>query len=264
MTVRSALAVIVALAGCAGSVSKNTPWGPLPAGCQTDGSDPVAAEACIGWVLDRLLMTEVWKEHPDRDLAVYVGAVGLRMAAAGRVRGVQVRVLDEEEPQGWSLPGGYVYVTRGALAHLDSEAELAALLGHEIGHLAAGHGEDLFATGGPPEPSAVLGLLEHERDEERQADELAVGYLIAAGYPPHAIASMLVNLETAATEMAEARARQSPAPVDADADDASAEGEHPALPARIARALLIAHGHTGGDLGAQRYRAHTASLRADR
>ncbi len=262
-----ALALLVAVAGCAGAGrGKPSPLGPVPAACASETEDPDAVEACVGWALDRLLMTEVWKEHGDRQLAAYVSAVGRRVAAGARLRGdLHVRVLDDDEPQGWSLPGGYVYVTRGALAHLHSEAELAALLGHEIGHLAAGHGDDLFAAGGPPEPSAVLGALEHERDEERQADELAVEYLIAAGYLPHAIATMLVSLETAAGELAMKRAAAAPAPAPdhAGAEDADtdAPAEHPALPARIARALLVVDGRTGGEIAADRYLAATARLR---
>ncbi len=249
-----AVALVLLVAAC-GSSPPRLGGATLPKECREDAlPDDSTVEVCGGWVLDWLFMTKVWKPYRDPVLAAYVGAVGLRVAAAARPGlAVEFRVLDDDDPQGWSLPG-YVYVSRGALVHLHSEAELAGLLAHEIAHIAAGHGDDLFAPGGSTtsNSAALLSALEHERDEERQADELAVTYLERAGYRPQALASMLVALETA--------------PRTAKTKDAYDDGggdtgpdEHPALLARIARILRVAHGRDGA-LAEARFRAGIASL----
>lgn len=112
------------------------------------------------------------------------------------------RVLDSPVVNAFALPGGYVYVTRGLLAHMENEAQLAIVLGHEIGHVAARHasqrafeqqvgqialiggaiaGEELLGVPG----QTVLGLggqaaqflfLKYSRDDERESDKLGVEY----------------------------------------------------------------------------------------
>jgi predicted Zn-dependent protease len=116
----------------------------------------------------------------------------------------------------FALPGGFVYVTRGLLGHVSSEAELAAVIGHEIGHVTAQHGvnqmsKQQVAAAGlllgmilSPEVAqssdaaqAGLGLLflKYGRDDERQADDLGLRYLAKAGYEAREMPGMFRVLE---------------------------------------------------------------------
>ena len=78
--------------------------------------------------------------YQDRALAAYVQAVGARLGAAAGRTGWRFAVLDTPDPNAFALPDGRVFVTRGMLALIGDEAELAAVLGHEIGHAVAGDG----------------------------------------------------------------------------------------------------------------------------
>src|SRR4029077_9353680 len=74
-------------------------------------------------------------------LAAYVDSVGRKVAAASEEPTLPWRftVLDDPVVNAFAMPGGYIYVTRGLLAHMQSEAQLAGVLGHEIGHVTARH-----------------------------------------------------------------------------------------------------------------------------
>ena len=77
----------------------------------------------------------------DPQVAAYVNEVGQRLARASHRPELEYHftVLDSPTVNAFALPGGYVYITRGIMAYLDSEAEMAAVLGHEIGHVTARH-----------------------------------------------------------------------------------------------------------------------------
>ena len=79
--------------------------------------------------------------YPDEELQAYVQAVGDRMAANSDQPDAEFTftLLDSEVPNAFALPGGYVYITRGLLALAETEAEVAGVLGHEIGHVTARH-----------------------------------------------------------------------------------------------------------------------------
>src|SRR5919112_5917969 len=124
----------------------------------------------------------------------------------------------------FAVPGGYLYVTRQLVALANDEAELASVLGHEAGHIAARHSSErkragilsqLLAVGlGVVTGSSQLGnlagqvtqgvVLSYSRKQELEADSLGVRYIAAAGYDPSASASFLGSLG-AATSL-EARA----------------------------------------------------------
>src|SRR5262245_33031923 len=130
--------------------------------------------------------------YPDSAWQRYVASVGARMTSASERPALPwtIRVLNDPIINAFALPGGYVYVTRGILAYLTSEAELAGVLGHEIGHVTARHGAQqatraqiaqvglgVGAILAPPELRGVaqaagagvsLLFLRYGRDAERQ------------------------------------------------------------------------------------------------
>ncbi len=150
--------------------------------------------------------------YGDSTVGHYVDSVGQRLASVSELPrlGWHFRLLDSPVVNAFAIPGGYIYVTRGILAYLNSEAQLAGVLGHEIGHVTARHsaqqitrsqiaGVGLLASAvfvGALRPytglaSQGLGLLflKYSRDNESQADELGVGYATRAGYDPRVIPS---------------------------------------------------------------------------
>src|SRR5690606_25074031 len=95
--------------------------------------------------------------YEDEELNNYVSELGQKLVEVSHLRREDAdpqfqntqftfRVLNSPIVNAFALPGGYVYVTRGLLAHLDNEAQLAVVLGHEIGHVAARHASQRAAT----------------------------------------------------------------------------------------------------------------------
>jgi predicted Zn-dependent protease len=147
--------------------------------------------------------------YDDPDLQAYVQRVGEGLAAVSERPQLPwtFRVVDEPVVNAFALPGGYIYITRGILAHFNSEAELAAVLGHEIGHVTARHSVNQMSKqqiaglglslGRAIDPEVAryidladtpLGLLflKFGRDDERQADDLGLRYMVNDGYAPGA------------------------------------------------------------------------------
>lgn len=143
--------------------------------------------------------------YDDPALAAYVDSVGRRVARASDLPGLSWRftVLDDPAVNAFAMPGGYIYVTRGLLAHMGSEAQLAGVLGHEIAHVTARHSARQLtqqtlaglglriATVISPEFEPYSGLaaqglgllmLKYSRDDETEADRLGVRYSAVAGY----------------------------------------------------------------------------------
>ena len=151
--------------------------------------------------------------------AAFVERVGKRVAVQSGLSNAQgdftVTTLNSPVENAFAIPGGYIYVTRQLLALMNSEAELASVLGHEVGHVAARHSQSrntrstigsILAAGaglltGSNIASQVVGTgaqlytLKYGRDQEYQADGLGIRYMTAAGYDPYASADMLASLE---------------------------------------------------------------------
>jgi len=151
-------------------------------------------------------------------LAQLVERLGREMAAASERPELpwSFRLADDASVNAFALPGGFIYVTRGILAQLGSEAELAGVIGHEIGHVTARHsasqisrsqlagigigvGSVLLPDARPWLGAAQTGLgllfLKYGRDDEREADRLGVRYMSRAGYPPGALIDVFAVLE---------------------------------------------------------------------
>jgi predicted Zn-dependent protease len=156
--------------------------------------------------------------YEDDALQRYVTQVGRRVQAKAERPDLPwtFTVVDDPVVNAFALPGGFLYLTRGILAHMSSEAQMAAVLGHEIGHVTARHGveqmsraqlaglglllgsivaPDLAALGDAAQMGVSLLFLSFGRDAERQADDLGLRYASAAGYDPHAMIEVLTMLD---------------------------------------------------------------------
>ncbi len=162
----------------------------------------------------------------DLALTDYVNEVGQRLAAVSdRQLPYEFVVLNNSVPNAWALPGGKIAVNRGLLMQLDSEAELAAVLGHEIVHAAAKHGANAMQRGmvlqgllaatalstedsdytnyivGGAQLGAQLISTKHGRNAELEADYYGMQYMARAGYDPAAA----INLQETFLQLSEGR-----------------------------------------------------------
>jgi len=166
---------------------------------------------------------EEFGAYDDPALAQWVAGIGKGLAAKTERPELpyQFTVLDSPVVNAFALPGGPTFVTRGLIAHADSEAELAGVMGHEIGHVVARHGAEQASRGqllnlglgaasiARPElqrfgqllgAGAQMLLLRYSRDAEREADMLGVRYIGRAGYEPTAMSRFLGVLDQLAQE----------------------------------------------------------------
>jgi predicted Zn-dependent protease len=151
--------------------------------------------------------------------AAYVSLIGHRVGAYSGIANpgqeLHFVTLNSAVENAFSVPGGYVYVTRQLMALMDDESELAFALGHEVGHIAANHahireqyaersplgvfGQMIGAIFGPGaaemiEARSALDLLSFSREQEYEADTLGLRYMIQAGYDPAGAAEVLAAL----------------------------------------------------------------------
>jgi predicted Zn-dependent protease len=172
-----------------------------------------AQEIQLGRENDEVIQSQMGS-YDDAALQKYVSDLGHKLAAISERPGLDwnFRVVDDPVINAFALPGGYIYITRGILAHLESEAELASVMGHEIGHVTARHsvsqmskaqlaqfglglGSILAPTrtqqlGGLIESGLGLAFLKFGRDDERQADDLGLRYIVRAGYDARPMAGV--------------------------------------------------------------------------
>jgi len=155
--------------------------------------------------------------YDDRALQQYVSDIGLRLARQSERPNLpwHFTIVDVPAINAFALPGGYVYVTRGILPFLDDEAQLASVLGHEIGHVTARHAAQQYSKSTGAELGVLLGsifvpevrpfgqlaetgvgvlMLKYGRDDELEADRLGVRYAARAGWDPDAMLRMLSTL----------------------------------------------------------------------
>ena len=176
-------------------------------------------------------VTSLFGVYADTNLARYVTEVGNRVLATSHLRRpganeevratpVTFTVLDSPVINAMALSGGFIYVTRGMLAHLNNEDQLATVIAHEIGHVAARHAarqawqqqigqglllggavlsqglglpaQDVLNLGGM---AAQLFLLRYSREDELEADKLGVEYATAAGYDSRDVIGLFQTLD---------------------------------------------------------------------
>ena len=177
-----------------------------------------------------------YRRLEDPALQAYVQEIGERLAQKSHRSHLIYRftVLDSTEVNAFALPGGYIYITRGLLAYLNSEAELAAVLGHELGHVTARHSvrqvSAAKATGlglaigsilipelrnqGAQDLFNVLGnawISGYGREHELESDRLGAEYLASSGYDPQAmlkVIGVLKNQEIFEKQVAKEEGRE--------------------------------------------------------
>lgn len=194
------LAGVVALAGCAAAISTQ---------------DEVALGAQQAAQINAQLPL-----IDDPTLVAYLNNVGRRLAAVGDPRNIPYRfyLVNSAAVNALSLPGGYVYVTRGLIERADRFDELAGVLGHEIAHIARRHAIEQLARAEranlllnvvygvllqrPPSTLEQVGIAVggeavfagYSREQEREADTLSVYTLLRAGIDPRGVARMFETL----------------------------------------------------------------------
>ena len=145
--------------------------------------------------------------YPDESLQQYLDQIGKKMAARSERPDLPwaFRLIDDPVINAFAVPGGFIYITRGIMAYFNSEAELASVVGHEIGHVTARHSAQQMSqqqlaqvgliAGAVLVPDQYSGLvlgiggagmqllfLKFSRDDERQADDLGMRYMVRADY----------------------------------------------------------------------------------
>lgn len=173
-------------------------------------------EAALGAEQNPIFVEQFGGAYNDQDLQAYVTAVGNRLAQSSEMASTRFEftVLDSSIINAFALPGGYVSISRGLMAYFNDEAELAGVLGHEVGHVTARHYANRYtratlygglagiagiASGsetlaGIANTGASLYLLHNSRGQETQSDRLAVRYMSRTGYDLMGAVRMLERL----------------------------------------------------------------------
>lgn len=156
--------------------------------------------------------------YNDDKLQRFINERGKEMAAISHRPnlGYEFKILDSPVVNAFAVPGGYVYFTRGIMAHFNNEAEFAGVLGHEIGHITARHSAQQYSNQMLAQLGLVAGMvispefaqfgdlasqglgilfLKFGRDHETQSDELGVEYSSKVGYNAHEMADFFNTLE---------------------------------------------------------------------
>ncbi len=177
----------------------------------------VSEEIKLGKEADKGIVAS-YGVYPDRDLTLYVEEMGESMARISHRPELEFsfKILDTPVINAFAVPGGFVYVTRGILPYLGSEAELASVVGHEIGHITARHSakqlsqvrlaqlglgigsalsEAFRKYSGVAEVGVGLLMLSFSRENEREADRLAIEYATTRGWAAGEMAKFFETLE---------------------------------------------------------------------
>jgi len=202
------LALVASLAGCA----TNPATGEREISLIGEGQ-----EVAMGQEADPQIIASMGL-YEDEAIQQYVNQIGQRLAAASERPDLPwtFRVIDDPTINAFAVPGGFIYITRGILAHMNSEAELAGVLGHEIGHVTARHSvsqmskaqlaqlglglgmifaPEIAAFGDLAGAGLQLLFLKYGRDDENEADELGVRYMRRTNYEPTELAEVMLMLE---------------------------------------------------------------------
>jgi predicted Zn-dependent protease len=217
------------------------------------------------------ILKEFGGAYDDPQMQAYVAGIGQRLVRQSETPNAEFRftVLNSTIFNAMALPGGYVYVTRGLIAVAGNEAELAGVIGHEIGHVTAQHtGQRYTRTMAANVLTTVLGVVVgvpgvgevaslgagaylqgFSRDNESEADALGMRYMAKAGYDPHAMSSMFTRMRDH-SRLEALLAGRSPEAV----DEFHMMASHPRAIERVqATAEAVRNEHPHGALGTEQY-----------
>jgi predicted Zn-dependent protease len=182
---------------------------------------PTSQEVAIGEAMAQEIATTE-KKLPDSVWQSYLTEVGRRLVQVCDRKDIEYRftVIESDQINAFAAPGGYVYFYTGLLHMMDNEAELASVMAHEISHVVARHGakrlqaalgvslayELVFGKNSSQTMQAAVGVgmsllfANYSRENEREADDYAVTYMIRSGYDPSAMETMFGKLASSGTE----------------------------------------------------------------
>jgi predicted Zn-dependent protease len=182
---------------------------------------PTSQEVAIGQAMAQEIATTE-KKLPDSAWQSYLNEVGQRLVRVCDRKDIEYRftVIESDQINAFAAPGGYVYFYTGLLHMMANEAELASVMAHEISHVVARHGakrlqaalgvslayELVFGKNSSQTMQAAVGVgmnllfASYSRENEREADDYAVTYMIRAGYDPAAMETMFGKLAASGTE----------------------------------------------------------------
>jgi predicted Zn-dependent protease len=199
----------------------------LVASCATGGVNKgqfnlysVGYEKSVG----NYLAQEVEKENQMLNITAlreYVDRIGQRLAqnVGSSPFSYHFEIIDDDEINAFALPGGYIFIHRGLLEAVDNEAELAAVLGHEMGHVEARHATERMSkiqginflinlvamtapipyagglVGASIQFGELLAILKYSRNDEFEADFLGADFMTRAGYEPKAMTDFLCKIQ---------------------------------------------------------------------
>lgn len=156
--------------------------------------------------------------YEDSTVQRYVDGIGQRLAKVSHLPNLDwhFTVIDDPSVNAFAMPGGYIYITRGILAHLNSEAQLAGVLGHEIAHVTHRHSaaqmsqqqlagiglgvaslvsENVARYSQVAQQALGLMFLKHSRTHENESDASGIDYATRAGYDPREIPATYAMLK---------------------------------------------------------------------
>ena len=161
---------------------------------------------------------QTYGEYQNAEAQALVRRIGMEIAKASERPELpwEFHLIDDDQVNAFAAPGGFIFITRGILTHMNSEAELASVLGHEIGHVTARHtaqqvtkqqlaqlglgvgmifSPTVRSLGGQLSQGLQVLFLKFGRDAESQADELGFRYMVKDGYDPRGAEEMFQTLD---------------------------------------------------------------------
>jgi predicted Zn-dependent protease len=227
-------------------------------------------ERQVGKQQDPRIREQLGGRYDDEPLHAYVDRVGQALAINAELPDLKFTftVLNAPDVNAFALPGGFIYVTRGLIALADTEAQLAGVLAHEIGHVTARHAAQRYSWASVAQFGGLLlratdakkfgeafdlggqiFLSSYSRDQEFEADTLGIRYLARAGYDPRGVPGFLAKLRQHALLVSGANGSRR------DPDQFQLLGTHPRTVDRVDRAMkaaLVAP-DKGGRIGGEAY-----------
>jgi len=178
-----------------------------------------AQEIQMGRQADPAATAQFGGLYPDEQLQAYVTELGMSVAAVSERPDLpwSFKLVDHELINAFALPGGYIYITRGILGNMNSEAELVGVLAHEVGHVTARHAAQritqqqlgmITLIGGALISETVrsnteafmqalqLLSLQYSRADEAQSDELGYRYMLRTRHDPHGLSDVMRMLQS--------------------------------------------------------------------